>query len=230
MSTDTPAPARTRGYKKKERTRTKLLASAVDVIAEHGAAFSVVDVVRVAGVSNGTFYNYFLDRDALVDAVVREVVGEFATASAAAVEVADPAQRFATITALTFGHAEAWPKLARVLLQLEELQSGMEEDDDPLHHLRLDLAAGAAEGRFTADATDAVIDLVTGTMFAAVRRIITRTESPSYRADVIVLMLNALGLEAAEAMRIAETAVHTAEFGSIADRPADLVGRSEELG
>lgn len=227
MSSNASVPSRTRGYKKKERTRTQLLASAVDVIAEQGAAFSVVDVVRVAGVSNGTFYNYFLDRDALVDAVVREVVGEFATASAAAVEVADPAQRFATITALTFGHAEAWPKLARVLLQLEDLQSGMEEDD-PLHHLRLDLAAGAAAGRFKADATDAVIDLVTGTMFAAVRRIITRTESPSYRADVIVLMLNALGLETAEATRITETALHAAEFGSIADRPADLVGRSEE--
>ena len=52
---------RTRGYKKRERTRRSLLDAGVETFAKLGGGLTVRDVVECAGVSNGTFYNYFDD-------------------------------------------------------------------------------------------------------------------------------------------------------------------------
>ena len=77
MATATDQPL-TRGHKKKARTRRRLIAAAIDVIADRGEAFSISDVTTAAGVSHGTFYNYFDDRDALLGAVVPQVLADFA--------------------------------------------------------------------------------------------------------------------------------------------------------
>ena len=85
---------------KRERTRRVLLNAAVDAIADVGEAITILDVTRRAGVSNGTFYNHFPDRDALVEAVAAEVLAAFTANSDQLVDVDDPALRFATISAL----------------------------------------------------------------------------------------------------------------------------------
>ena len=64
MQSPGPTPT-TRGHKKKERTRRLLLDTALEVIAEQGEACAISDIAQRAGVSHGTFYNYFPDRDAL---------------------------------------------------------------------------------------------------------------------------------------------------------------------
>ena len=74
--TDTAPP--TRGHKKRSRTRQTLLDAALRVLAENGEGFSVTEVAARAGVSHGTFYNYFRDRDELMDALVLYSVEEFA--------------------------------------------------------------------------------------------------------------------------------------------------------
>ena len=94
MPTATPAPMLTRGHKKKARTRQLLLDTALAVLAERGEGFSVADLIARAGVSHGTFYNYFTDRDQLVQALVPHIVEGFAARSAAEVDDPDPAVRF----------------------------------------------------------------------------------------------------------------------------------------
>ena len=66
---ETAIPVRTRGYKKKERTRRQLVEAGVRVLAARGEGLTVSDVVAEAEVSNGTFYNYFPDREVFIDAV-----------------------------------------------------------------------------------------------------------------------------------------------------------------
>ena len=83
----------TRGHKKKARTRQLLLDTALAVLAERGEGFSVADLIARAGVSHGTFYNYFTDRDQLVQALVPHIVEGFAARSAAEVDDPDPAVR-----------------------------------------------------------------------------------------------------------------------------------------
>jgi AcrR family transcriptional regulator len=56
------------------RNRDRLLAAAARVFDEHGLDASVAEVARVAGVGMGTLYRRFPTKDALIDALVDEVL------------------------------------------------------------------------------------------------------------------------------------------------------------
>lgn len=60
--------------RKTERTRLRLLAASAGLLAGEGdaAALRVADVTAGAGVAHGTFYRYFTDRGAVVEAVVAD--------------------------------------------------------------------------------------------------------------------------------------------------------------
>ena len=199
----------TRGHKQRERTRRRLVAAAVEVIGERGEAFSIGDVTQRAGVSNGTFYNYFDDRAALVDGMVPEVLADFAATSAASVSDDDPAVRFATITALVLRRAVTDPGRMRALVRLDAVYDAI-VDGRALGHLRDDLAAGAASGRFDVDPDDAIVDVVVGTQLLAVRRIVDQRAAPGFESRVVARLLGALGLGGAEADAIARDAVNAA--------------------
>ena len=55
--------------------RQQLLAAAVQVFDEQGLDASVTEIARVAGVGIGTLYRRFPTKDALIDALVREILG-----------------------------------------------------------------------------------------------------------------------------------------------------------
>jgi AcrR family transcriptional regulator len=56
------------------RNRERLLAVARDAFAEHGADASLDDIARRAGVGSGTLYRHFPTRQALLEAVYRDLV------------------------------------------------------------------------------------------------------------------------------------------------------------
>jgi AcrR family transcriptional regulator len=219
-STEAQAP-RTRGYKKKERTRRQLIKAAVDEIAATGEAFTILDVTKRAEVSNGTFYNYFVDREALVDAVITEVMASFANTSAELVGLDDPVQRFATISALLLEHGSSNPQLTTVLLRLNSVAHLDGWPEDPFRHMRDDLREGFEQGRLATGPTDAAIDLVTGTLFRAVLRLTSTGDEPGYREEIITRMLLSFGVEAATADELAASAVAAAPELDRAYRDAD---------
>jgi AcrR family transcriptional regulator len=56
------------------RTRQKLLEAAEEVFAEHGwEEASIVKITEAAGVSQGTFYRYFLSKQAVFDELVEDL-------------------------------------------------------------------------------------------------------------------------------------------------------------
>ncbi|MEM9561734.1 MAG: TetR/AcrR family transcriptional regulator [Actinomycetota bacterium] len=221
MSGSKATPTRTRGYKKKERTRRQLVDAAIEEIAQTGEAFTILDVTKRADVSNGTFYNYFDDRDALVDAVITEVVTAFTDTSAELVTLDDPVRRFAAITALLLERSAANPQLAKVLLRLHSVAYIDTSTGDPFRHLRNDLAAASEQGRLAREPTEAAIDLVTGTLSRAVLRLTTGTAPNGYRRDVISLLLTSFGLDQLEAEGIADEAVAGAPELDLAYRSTD---------
>ncbi|MEM8924131.1 MAG: TetR/AcrR family transcriptional regulator [Actinomycetota bacterium] len=218
MSSADAASTRTRGFKKKERTRRLLLTAAVEEIALTGEAFTVLDVTKRADVSNGTFYNYFDDRDALIDAVIAEVLTSFTDTSAERVTFDDPVRRFATITALLLEQSAANPHLATVLMRLHSATHIDTSTSDPFRHLRNDLAEAAAQGRLAQEPTDAAVDLVTGTLSRAVLRLTTADLPGAYRRELIALLLKGFGLDAGEADEIAGEAVAIAPELALAYR------------
>src|SRR5688572_6508878 len=66
---------------RREKMRARLLEAALIVFSQHGVEASVIDeITSVAGVSRGTFYNYFRTNEELLTAVAVEAGGEIAAA------------------------------------------------------------------------------------------------------------------------------------------------------
>jgi len=214
VPTADPAPALTRGHKKKARTRQLLLDTALEVLAEQGEGFSVADLASRAGVSHGTFYNYFSDREQVVEALVPHIVGRFAERMATEVTDTDPAARFARITANGFDIAIREPDTVRVALRIDAVQQGLLADG-PLAHFGQDLLDGYATGRFLGSLDDGTVDLVLGGLLFASRRIIDGEHSPEYRISILRRVLQALGIEAEEAATLASEAVANADAGRL---------------
>jgi len=205
-----PGPeGRTRGYKKRERTRNQLLDAAVAVLAEQGEAFSVSDVVVRAGVASGTFYNYFEDREALLDAVMPRLVHAFAAESAALAPREDPALRFATVSARVLTSAALAPQEARALLRIEAIPRALMEEG-AFAHLREDLAEGFEAARFATGPDDAAVDLVSGTLLMGVRRIAHGRAEPGYEPRLLTQLLRSLGIPEGEVEALAERALEMA--------------------
>lgn len=206
MVTTAVTPTVTRGHKKKARTRRLLLDVARVVVAERGEGFSIADIVGRADVSQGTFYNYFADRDALMGALAADIVETFAGESALLVDEPDPVARFALISARALEAALSAPDVVRVALRVESAQRAL-VTDGPVAHLRHDLTEAHEQGRIALPADDATLDVVVGALLLASRRIIDGETSPDYRRAVIQRLLLTLGVASAEAVALANRAV-----------------------
>jgi len=194
-----PLEPRTRGYRKKERTRRQLIAAGLRVLAEKGHALTVSDVVAEADVSNGTFYNYFADRDELLEALAEHSALSLA-AGAAKERIRDPARRFAAVTMRVLLRASKDETWARVMLRLASRPgSGV----DLSRYLREDLAEGFAESRFDAGADDATLDQVTGLIVMTIRRFVEGNAAPDAPEQAVQRGLRALGVDEAEAAELA---------------------------
>lgn len=197
-----PTP-RTRGHRKREKTRSQLLAAGLRVLAEKGEALTVSDVVVEADVSNGTFYNYFTDREEMVDALAEQLVLTLA-AAAAGEPTADPALRFAVATGRVLRRAMADPTWGRVVLRLVNRRAVHGNLD---RYLRDDLAAGFAQGRFDTGPDDATVDQVLGLVVMTIRRIVEGQAGPDTPRRALERGLRALGIPKGEAAEVAATAL-----------------------
>jgi AcrR family transcriptional regulator len=111
----------------------EICAAALEVFAEKGFAGAKLDeIARRAGVSKGTLYLYFKDKDELFRAVVRDTIGPDIGSATAVAAISDLPfaqcvrmllSRFAEITAtvpvgpvakMVIGESRNFPKLAKV--------------------------------------------------------------------------------------------------------------------
>ena len=201
VESETPKP-KTRGYRKKERTRRQLIAAGLRVLAEKGQGLTVSDVVAEAEVSNGTFYNYFVDRDELLEALTEQSALSLA-AAVARERIEDPACRFAVATTRVLRHAAEDDTWARVLLRLASRPGSR---IDLSRHLREDLTEGFAQGRFEMGPDDATLDQVTGLIIMTIRRIVEGEAAPDAPRRAVERGLRALGVDKAESSRLAAEA------------------------
>lgn len=204
-----PTP-RTRGHRKREKTRRQLVAAGLRVLAEKGEALAVSDVTTEADVSNGTFYNYFPDREALFDALAEQLLLSLAEAAASEPNE-DPAVRFAVASSRVLLRAWDDPIWGRVVLRLVNRPSVQRNVS---RYLREDLEEGVRAGRFETGPDDATLDLVIGLLVMSLRRIVTGEASPDAPERAVERGLRALGVAADEARTLAEQAVAKARESS----------------
>jgi AcrR family transcriptional regulator len=70
---DTPGRRRAPGMSP-ERRREMIVAAALPLIAEHGAALTTSRIARAAGIGEATVFRVFADKDELLDACIAEVL------------------------------------------------------------------------------------------------------------------------------------------------------------
>ena len=196
----------TRGHRKRARTRAQLIEAGLLAFATRGEAMTVTDVTTEAGVSNGTFYNYFDDLDDLV-LVLAEHVGESIAEAAAAEPIDDPAARFADATARVLVMAEVDPTWGRAFLQVAARPGSA---GDMLRHARADLDRGHREGRFTLGPEPAALDQLTGLVMMTIRRIVEGRGDNDTVIAAVARGLESLGVTRAEALALAATATTNA--------------------
>jgi AcrR family transcriptional regulator len=73
-----------------ERNRQRLLAAAKDLFRTQGLDVTLDDIARHAGVGTGTAYRRFANKDALIDALMVDRVGELAAIARECLEDPDP--------------------------------------------------------------------------------------------------------------------------------------------
>jgi AcrR family transcriptional regulator len=73
-----------------ERNRQRLLAAAKELFAERGLDVTLDDVARHAGVGTGTAYRRFPNKDALIEALMVDRIGELGAIANECVEDPDP--------------------------------------------------------------------------------------------------------------------------------------------
>jgi len=194
-----------RGHKKRERTRHQLIAAGLAVLAEKGEALTISDVVARAEVSNGTFYNYFADRDELIDALAAHSLISLAAESATQTTDQDPARRFAFATLRVLSRAAEDPTWGRVVLRLLDRRRSYSRDIGG--YLREDLNAGFDEGRFEFGPDEITLDVLLGLIVMSIRRIVRGDAGPDHAERVLERALAILGVAIDEARILATEAV-----------------------
>jgi AcrR family transcriptional regulator len=187
---------------RRAKTRLRLLEAATAVIAEKGpATASVEDFVAAAGVSRGTFYNYFPAIEDLLEALNAHLAESLDRRLAAVTESErDPAMVLALIVHEAFRLAMLDPLRGWVALRVEGTSTPRME----LVAKRFDaIFQWAVErGRFRACDPDAARNLMFGAVRMAQQEILARRADISHIADLVKLTLTAYGLEAPEAERV----------------------------
>jgi len=133
---------------KRERTRSVLLDSAISVFAKNGfEATRITDITTHAGLANGTFYNYYPDKQELLRDVATGLAVEIAAnINDEMVEIDNAIERVVTATMRILETARREPEWIEVLLDsipfVPEAQSAL------VQYLRQDLEMGIQQGHF----------------------------------------------------------------------------------
>ena len=198
----TEATTPSRGHRKRARTREQLVDAGMAMLAANtlGDA-SILELATAAGVSNGTFYNYFQTRDELVEAVAFRVSEQIAgQLREEFTGVDDPAARV-VIAARTFmRRALQEPVFGWALLRL---MGSMPTISEAIRQsVLLDIREGIEKGRFRVSSEAAALDLVLGTLMLGIRSLLEQRESVQHVAAIGEISLVGLGMPLDEARAV----------------------------
>jgi AcrR family transcriptional regulator len=205
--------------------RKKLLESAALIFAEKGISASVVqDVVEVAQVSQGTFYNYFRTNDELFEALAAELSDESIQMIEPVIgDIQDPLLRIGT-GIRCYLHLMRSCRMVAQFIAMAGLRHV--SWDGPFNCLLpLDLEAAQRQGRIDAIHVDVAMDLIGGAGLKAIHRIAAGATTDAYPEQVATMILQSLGIDATEAARRVAGPVPF-----LAVRPDSLFARVEARG
>jgi AcrR family transcriptional regulator len=203
MSTEEPTNHRTRvAARRREKTRARLLESALLVFAQKGPQAVVEDVIAHAGMARGSFYNYFRTNEELLDAVAGEINDELLRMIDPVVQpFADPAERVACGARLVLHAVERFPLIGTFMARLPF--PAAKGSLLALGFVERDIGLGLATGRFRDISRRVAANVVLGIMLGAARATASEPVTSDYLDGSVRALMRALGLDHDEAARLA---------------------------
>ena len=181
------------------RTSSLLLDAAIRLFARQGVGGTALhEIAAEAGVSNGTFYNYFRTREEIADAVSLRLAERLQEEIAESYrDVGDPAERLAIGCRRFVLQALRDPDWGAATLRVSSAS--------PAFSRRIagpvlaDLRAGRRAKRFRYPSEPAALDLVSGAVLAGMRSVLEKRAGEAHASAVGSLILRGLGIADAEA-------------------------------
>jgi AcrR family transcriptional regulator len=198
---------------RRAKTRERLLSAAEAVVAEKGfEAVSIEAFVRAAGVSRGTFYNYFPTTTDLLAALNERLSAHLDDLMSELMRRrADPATLLAASLHRAMATYLADPFRGWVALQIATSEAprarSLEASFAQLH------AEGVRRGQFRPVDVEAAVTLTFGAMRMAQRDVVSGAVPPARGVQVVALILAALGVPHADAERISREEAEAARLG-----------------
>ena len=192
---------------KRERTRSLLIDGAVAVVAERGITdASIKAITESVGLSNGTFYNHFEDRDALFREAALAVAGAVTEDLAADVSDLDRGlARFARSTDAFMLRMLDLPDWAALLVQASHHLGEVRQDIGK--HLRSDLRRAVDQGTLAKMPNRFTLHQIGSLITLAIEWQLLHTRSKDVRRQTCESTLRLLGLDAEAAMQTVRNAV-----------------------
>jgi AcrR family transcriptional regulator len=193
---------------RRERTKARILESALAIFAEKGPdAPRIDDFVRAAGIARGTFYNYYRSTDELLEATSH--VLEDALIKSISIELnrlEDPLDRLAAGIRLWLRKAQEDAVWCRFTVRVRRRASGVERE------LGNDLRNAMRAGLIRTVDPKVARDLVVGTILEAMNRMINDSVAPTYTQHVAHSILLGLGADKRRAKSLAKPAPRSRPF------------------
>jgi AcrR family transcriptional regulator len=202
MKPEEPLNHRTRvAAERREKTRARLLESALLVFAQKGPQAVIDDVIAQAGMARGSFYNYFRTNEELLGAVASEISNELLRAIDPAVQLLDdPAERIARGARLLLHAVTQLPLFGAFMVRLPFPTANSSLLG--VRFLARDVALAIDAGRLGHIQPRVATDLVVGVVLNAAHSLVTDPSDRGYPEAIVGAMLEGLGIDAKEAARI----------------------------
>ncbi|RZT39206.1 TetR/AcrR family transcriptional regulator [Cupriavidus agavae] len=188
---------------RREKTRNRLMESALAVFAEKGPDGAMIDdFIAAAGVARGTFYNYFRTTGELLSAVAGEVSDEvLAVIDPVVRRFDDPAMRMAVGCRLYMHMAIRYPLWGAFITRVGTRRGSRGRLLDA--YMTRDLAVGIESRRFPIAHVEVARDLSLGALVYGIGTMLRPGAPADYPEQVILAVLRALGLPETEADALA---------------------------
>jgi len=160
------------GREQRARKAAHIVNVAIKVFAKRGAFGIVIDdFVRAAGISRGTFYNYFQTTEELLEAAISKMSNDFIVTIIPLIDIYDnPVLRFTTAARLYYRKAELDPVFAGFISLMIHM--------GPLagENARMDIDNAIRKKLVKVASADAAFLSATGTMQFAIRHLVLHPE------------------------------------------------------
>ena len=169
------------------------------VFADKGVDASVIeDVIAAAGVSRGTFYNYFRTNAELVVAAIEELGNEVVDLIESRVKaMPSPAERLLSGLRLYLGAARRYSLFARFIARVGP--QAISPDNLVYKYIPIHIAEGIKAGEFVDAPVGVALDMIVGAGLVAVARISARRADDAYLDAMLLALARSLGLDSARA-------------------------------